>query len=182
MTVIVISDLPNLAENSRQRPNTSEKIMAPKPVRRVSNHSGGAPATVETSTRSATVVEAVPRFEFVVPHHVREIGWMLGRTVRWVISTVAFVGIGWSVIWYFFGTTTVTAEMDGKPITANVLINGEVVGKTPYETRLYPGFYSFEVEKPKAATGVYLNEWGGFTVALGFDMNADFTTEIEPAE
>lgn len=156
--------------------------MAPKPIRYVSNHSGGNATVAETSTRSATVVEAVPSFEFSVPYHVREIGWMLGRVVRWILSTAAFAGIGWAAVWYFFGMTTVTAEMDGKPITANVIIDGKIVGKTPYEARLYPGWYNVEVQRPKAATGVSLNEWYGFTVALGFDMNADFTTEIEPAE
>ena len=107
---------------------------------------------------------------------------MLGRVVRWIVSTAAFAGIGWATIWYFFGMTTVTAEMDGKPITANVIIDGHIVGKTPYEARLYPGWYSFEVQKPKAATGIYLNEWGGFTMGIGFTMEADFTTEIEPVE
>lgn len=179
MTVIVISDLPNLAENSRQRPNTSEKIMAPKPVRRVSNHSGGAPATVETTTRSATVVEAIPRFKFVVPYHVREIGWMLGRAARWVISTVVIFLAGSALIYALFGKSTIDATLDDKPTKAQVWVNGDYVGDTPYTA--YLGFDAMKIEiLPPADVDVneekFTSEVDGMMYNIGAHITADFTT------
>lgn len=124
----------------------------------------------ETNPQSEPPLQESPQ----TPWLIRAIGSFLGSIARFLMgSTVLTMGA-----WYFFGVSHITASLDGKPIKASVKIDGRVVGKTPYETRFWPGEYTIEVQEPKATlSGLQYNQWELWTFFLGKDMEAEFYTE-----
>lgn len=71
------------------------------------------------------------------------------KAIRYVLTVFALIVVAWGSIWYFFGKTKVTATFDGAPLKgALVYVDDKWVGKTPYETRLTPGYHKIEVRPP----------------------------------
>lgn len=92
-----------------------------------------------------------------------------------LLAKLAFFGAVYFVLWYFFGTTTVTATADGKPIHAVVKIDGKRVGRTPYSDRLGFGQFSIEVFPPKYGEwreSVYTASL--WSVVIGQDVKINF--------
>ncbi len=104
------------------------------------------------------------------------------KAIRYILTVFAMVTIVWGAIWYFYGKTRVSATFDGAPLKgALVYVDGKWVGRTPYETRLNPGYHKIEVKPPQGYEPaqreftLYM-----FSVALGTDFKASFDPQEIP--
>ena len=92
-----------------------------------------------------------------------------------VFVLVAFV-LG---LLYVGSITTISATLDGEAVSAPVLINGEYVGDTPYETRLGAGGeIKIEVLRPHGCETNELADQIKFSPVFGqgVDLTAKFTS------
>lgn len=99
------------------------------------------------------------------------------KMLGWMIETALFIGVALALVSYFWGTTTINATLDGKPVKTQVWIDGQYVGDTPYVKRLGFGEFDIEIFPPD---GVDTNEtqWNAtfWSVVRGLDIEEDFTT------
>lgn len=95
------------------------------------------------------------------------------RTASGLLSTVLFFGL----IYYLLGETVVTAVLDGRALAgADVYVDGEKVGVTPYRDRLGFGHFQIRVVPPKARRTAELHyDMELYSVVLGRSFNASFT-------
>lgn len=99
------------------------------------------------------------------------------RFFRWILPFI-ILALLVALVHLIWGETHITATKDGKPLVgATVLIDGKVVGKTPYTARLFLGDFSIKVIPPKTFNSKQ-TEFSGFilTVVRGDDFQANFET------
>lgn len=99
----------------------------------------------------------------------------MSKKIRSLISTIIFLAIAWSAIYYFFGVTSVTAEFEGKPIECQVMIDSVKVGNTPYSERLGFGFFEIRVVPP---TGYHPTKiWYHTSLVVGNDIHEELVAK-----
>lgn len=65
------------------------------------------------------------------------------KLLLWVGGWLVFFAI-LATIYYFYGSSTFTASLDGESVEATVEIDGKEVGTTPYQDRLF-GSHTFRI-------------------------------------
>ena len=95
---------------------------------------------------------------------------------------IAFIYVA---AWYAFGKVEISARCgDQELVGAKVVIDGENAGKTPYETRLSPGFHEIRVIPPESASALQ-TEWKAELAIFvrGDELQAQFDTkELKSSE
>ena len=125
---------------------------------------------IEASPEQA---EVEPRTPIVIPSFIRFIGRLLWSAIKWVAPFAVVYGL----VWYFFGETTVTATLDDKTVKAQVWIDGDFVGDTPYTTRLGFGRFEINVLPPEGSdTNESEQRATLWSVVIGQKVPADFTS------
>ena len=83
----------------------------------------------------------------------------------------------YALVVVFAGKTTITATVNGEPVSAPVSINGQPRGSTPYSSDLGPGTFDIEV-LPPPDWRTHESKWTGHMVTFGVgqDIRADFTS------
>lgn len=100
------------------------------------------------------------------------------QSLAFIVNSVVLTAAVNFVIWWFFGTVTVTAQIDNFDNIegAIVEIDGQYVGDTPYTDWLVPGYHTITV----LVDGVDTNEaevtWYLFGLPWSTEVNAEFTT------
>lgn len=93
----------------------------------------------------------------------------------WLVMPAVVVG----AFYYFFGETNVKATLDGRPVHAQVWIDGKYVHDTPYTTRLGFGEFKIEVFPPDGSDTDTSQETLMFwSIVRGTDFTADFETIV----
>jgi len=110
------------------------------------------------------------------------------KTIRSIIvhtvSTIIIIAIIVGGIWYFLGTTTVTALVDGQAVEgAEVLVDDKSVGQTPFKTRLGFGHHKVTVVPPddlEVKESYFDSHF--FTLGRGTTIEADFESRDKMVE
>jgi hypothetical protein len=95
------------------------------------------------------------------------------------LINLAIMGLAIWILWTYFGESTISATLDGKSLErATVEIDGEVVGTTPYTTRLSVGVHHYTITPPASSNAVEsYYKAVSWTLGRGVDVTAEFDTK-----
>ena len=107
--------------------------------------------------------------------------WGAARTFAlwtfYVARFLALSALATGAIWYFFGTTSINASLDGRHVKAQVFVDGDYAGDTPLKKLFAPGTHEVVIIQPDGSD-TEQGEWD-YTMMmfnLGASINAEFTT------